>query len=491
MRSEAAVALFCVTFGSVLAMAAAMSLAAWLIRCSRRKWLWTAAQCGFLLLLITPLDELAWQAYSMLRGSVPDALLIPSWSLLLVIPLVGCVLNAVYGRKGVLRAVGGVATVLAPLLPLAVLDYGRAYWSAQPIGVQARSKSPGPPAARRVVWLVFDGFDQRLGFEARPASIELPEFDRLRATSFYAADARPPAWDTPESMTSLLIGKRVAKFDPSLLREVPTIFTRSGVASAVVGWHLPYCAAIGHTLASCVEPTPAVLRPATIHGALERLWMDQYNRHWLITRFSREGKYRTPWFGWGARREQLAGFQFLRDQALAATADSSMGLVLLHLPTPHPHGIYDRRRNELSLARGVNYLDNLELADRTLGDVRAAMHMAGVERSTILVVSSDHPWRPDVWSKDARFTDEERELAKVGRTDRIPFLVHFPDAARPVAYSRTLESMVTADLILDMLAGVVATPEQVAAWMDRLAECLTPFSCAPYTRSSGQPPDIP
>ena len=467
VRSEAAVAMWAATLGSVLTMAAAMACAVWLIRRSGKKWLWTAAQCGFLVLLITPLEELAWQAYSVLRGSVPDAVLVTAWSLLLVVPLAGCVLNAVSGRKGVLRAAGGLASVLAPLLPLVVLDYGRAYWSAPAMTVQARSKSPGRAPERRVVWLVFDELDQRLAFEARPTSVELPELDRLRATSFYATNARSPAWDTPESMTSLLTGRRVGKFDPSLLRDTPTIFTRSGGASSVVGWHLPYCAAIGHTLASCSEPTPAVLRPATIEGALARLWKDQYERHWLVTRISSEGQFRTPWFGWGELRDQLAGFRFLRDRAVAAAADTSVSLVLLHLPIPHPHGIYDRRRNELSLARGNNYLDNLELADRTLGDIRAALRTAGIERNTILLVTSDHPWRPDVWSKDASFTGEERELAKAGRTDRIPFLVHFPGAARQLIYSRRLDTAGDRGPDPGHAGRRSRDPERNAAWMKR------------------------
>ena len=47
--------------------------------------------------------------------------------------------------------------------------------------------------------------------------------------------------------------------------------------------------------------------------------------------------------------------------------DQSIDFVFIHLPVPHPPGIYDRRAGH-QRPTGT-YIDNLALADRTLGDL--------------------------------------------------------------------------------------------------------------------------
>ena len=53
---------------------------------------------------------------------------------------------------------------------------------------------PGPvhEGQPRVVWIIFDEADYRMIFEQRPASLEMPEFDRLREESLSANNAISP-----------------------------------------------------------------------------------------------------------------------------------------------------------------------------------------------------------------------------------------------------------------------------------------------------------
>jgi hypothetical protein len=59
--------------------------------------------------------------------------------------------------------------------------------------------------------------------------------------------------------------------------------------------------------------------------------------------------------------------------------------VLLHLPIPHPNGIYDRHTGQLATA-GSSYIDNLALADRCLAGIRRTLVESGQWDSATVVV---------------------------------------------------------------------------------------------------------
>ena len=57
-------------------------------------------------------------------------------------------------------------------------------------------------------------------------------------------------------------------------------------------------------------------------------------------------------------------------RARAAVPDSNIGLALFHLAIPHPPAIYSRAKGTLTAEGHIGYLDNVALADRTLGKLR-------------------------------------------------------------------------------------------------------------------------
>jgi hypothetical protein len=492
IRSAPAVALFSATVANIVLLAGILAVAVWLIQRSANKTLLRIAECGFLILLLTPIEELAWLSYSRFRGHIPDLVLVSAWSLEMSAPLAACVLLLVHGRKRFLRMAGVIVTLAIPVLPVFMIDFVRAYWSA-PVYAERHprhSQAAAAPPAVRVVWIILDELDQRLVFEQRPTSIQLPELDRLRATSFFAKDARPAGPDTTEAILSLLFGKKVVSFDRTSARpvvfqngeratlgELETLFMRlgaAGIRSSVAGWYLPYCDAFAKTLETCDEPSPAALHSSSISETMISQWRNHRERHWLATRFSAEGQYRTPWYGWTERQEQLDGYRYLLKRGIEAATEPSNGLVLLHFPVPHPHGIYNRYRDELSLDRENSYVDNLELADRTIADIRRALNKAGLAERTILIVTSDHPWRPEIWKHDSAFTAEERSLAVGGRTNRIPFLVHLPGARDAFEYAPTLDVLATGDLISEILNGKADSSATIASWFEHRQSTHSP-----------------
>ena len=146
---------------------------------------------------------------------------------------------------------------------------------------------------------------------------------------------------------------------------------------------------------------------------------------------------------------------------------------MIHLPVPHPPGFYDRRRGVLSTRVSSTYVDNVALADRTLGELRHAIESSGLSSRTVVIVSADHGWRPG-WRSEPGWTAEEE--AAFGHRDNmgVPFLVQFPADASAVVYDRPLHTLITGRLILDTLAGRVTASSQIPAWVssDRAA-CKT------------------
>jgi len=130
--------------------------------------------------------------------------------------------------------------------------------------------SPVRDGQARVVWIIFDEADQRLGFEQRPANLQMPEFDRFRHESLYATNAYPPGTNTLESLPGLTTGQRILMASIKNARELaltladtgkvvlwedlPSVFDSAralGVNTALVGWHHPYDRVLGRSLNYC------------------------------------------------------------------------------------------------------------------------------------------------------------------------------------------------------------------------------------------------
>ena len=289
-------------------------------------------------------------------------------------------------------------------------------------------------AARRVLWIVYDEMDQRTTFDARPRDLRLPEFDRLRAESFAASSALPPADRTERSMPAFLTGLRVT--DARLVGRnqlrlqvegragafvwsgADTIFARAraaGVNTGLAGFFLPYCAMIGDSLTTCQwQPCVTCGRLTGVFGNSlgESMW--------------HQASELAPQYG---RRRHLAAFRTLQEASVALAADPSIGLALLHLPVPHEPGIYDRARSDFSIraAAGDPYTHNLALADRSLGQLRAAVDAAGLSARTTVMVFGDHGRRSHA---------DGESIAD----PRVPFLVKLAGQSQGVAYSSACRS---------------------------------------------------
>jgi hypothetical protein len=363
-----------------------------------------------------------------------------------------------------LRAVRRAALLAAPL---AILTLVHALWmflelAAGPVWRRAEPVplKRDPPSLRRVVWLVFEQLDQGLTFETRPAGLELPELDRLRREALYADAARPPAGTRDISMPALITGRPVVAVTTAGPHDLdltfadgktarwsthPSVFSRArafGYDTALIGWHLPYPRVLAGWL-GLADWRPSLAYELTRGDTLGEALFNQWQS--LVPPLHRRRVF--------AQRVAEVG-----DRALRTAMDGRFGLVLLHLPLPQPPGIYDRATGRLTwwnfTGAEAEYLDNLALVDRIVGDLRRGLDRARLLDRTWLVVSADR-WRPGARRDD-------------GQADhRVPFLLRAPEGGRTLHVDGAFSTLATHDLVLAILRGAVIDTAAAAEWLTR------------------------
>ena len=370
--------------------------------------------------------------------------------------------------------------VLLLCSPFAVVTFSKAVWlglDQTPGGASVKSTSnlenPSPAAqGGRVIWFLFDALDYRLAFEERSANLELPEFDRLRNEMFWATEARAPARVTGRSLPALLTGRLVSKAIPSGRAELmitfagakepvgwsqqPGIFSwtrEAGMGTALIGWYHPYCRVFADSLTWCAwMPFRAGKARYPILQS-----MGEFIRQATPPMF----RFNFPAFlqlndPQGGAEYHILTYRRTFDDAKRIVTDARYSLVLVHWPIPHGPFIYDRQRREFSTTPHPQegYLDNLFLADQTLGEMRRALETAGLWESTALLVSSDHPW------SGSKSIDGKRD-------PRIPFMLKLPGRHVTQTYDRVFNTVLTPELLWELLQGNLSAPEDVAEWLDR------------------------
>jgi hypothetical protein len=377
-------------------------------------------------------------------------------------------------------------TILLVLFPLLPIEIGTHVWHrfTQP-ELLSKSGKPFPPAPAgtpRVIWMIFDEMDQRIAFERTVPGLSLPQLDRLRKESFYATSALPPAKFTRESMISLVTGRTVKSVFPtasggvmlesaengssSLLAQEPTIFARLrslGLHSGLVGWFHPYCRLFGEDLDSCTSSSSAYNAPSRWRNYInglplrEALWK-QFIKATRVF-YSQEVEFAV------SRSKTVRRFGQQRSKAISLVKDTSLNLVFLHFSIPHPPGIYDLATNTVSSEKPPSYVGNFVLVDRIVGEVRQTLESAGLWDQSIVLLSSDHSLRLDIWvGEDPHAAEVSRLRSKTGRS--VPFLLKMPFEKRGLEYAQPFNTVISADLLLEIINGRVASSEGIARWLD-------------------------
>lgn len=156
-----------------------------------------------------------------------------------------------------------------------------------------------------------------------------------------------------------------------------------------------------------------------------------------------------------ATKEAAQRIQALVQQARVVAADPSLSLVFIHAQPPHAPHPYNRRKNDFSLANSPvrGYLDSLELADRTLGEIRSAMEEKSLWDSSDVLVSADHSYR------------SAHALDGHPRDRRVPFLLKLAGSRQASVYDGMFNTLVTRELISGILRNQIKTNDEAIAWI--------------------------
>jgi arylsulfatase A-like enzyme len=144
----------------------------------------------------------------------------------------------------------------------------------------------------------------------------------------------------------------------------------------------------------------------------------------------------------------------------------SASFTFLHMPVPHPPGIYDRKKAALTTGSS-SYIDNLALADQYLAHVRLVLEQRGEWDSTTIVVMGDHSWRTQlVWIKWDGWTREDQVASHgVQFDDRPAYIVKLPNQQQPARIDDRFEAIRTRALFDGIMSNRIKTPEDLAAWV--------------------------
>ena len=467
----------------------AAMLALWELGRRRRVQDKAILELVFLLSCIVPLGIASVAALPLLPfDAVPWVRRPLFWPLALLLGL-GPLTYAIRHPRGASRLLRGLFLYSWPVLAVILIQATRASLrfpaSAHADGPWAAPLGTSPRLAR-VVWIVFDELSQDVAFVNRPASLRLPNFDRLKAESFYASAAESPSDATLTSLPALILGTPVIdaqEAGPNALllelqsgtprvdwKSLPNVFDAArhmGYNTALAGWFHPYGRLLNRSLTKCYWTAdwqvPGIEEPSRPQSILAAMWG---RGRLLFVSLPLVGHLPGVHPGWYHREAKIDRFHSLLDEAQTMAADPSIGLTLIHLPAPHPPAIYNRSKHRFTATEPAGYLDSVALADDALGVLRHAIEAAGLWQRTALLVSSDHGWRTYHWRTTPEWTAEEQAASRQD-TMGVPFLLRLPGQTAGVRYDRHFNTVSSSRVITAILEGRLKDPAQIADAIER------------------------
>ena len=470
---------------NVLLLAAMFWVALALVRRLTRAHALNLARWAFLVVLIVPLNGMRQQFLSLSLDSVLALIGKSGFLILGLILALLLVFVLLRWHRSVIRA---AETIVLVLFPFVLVTFGQAVWSSikvyydvpfadyvdKPLAPLLTGRKISAP---RVLWLLFDGMDQRITFLERPRTVKLLEIDRLSSQALTANNAYPPASLTLLSMPSLITGRLISNAQPVGPNELmitfrdateavgwgtqPNVFSKArelGFNTAVVGWWHPYCRVIGDSLADCSwqgdvwDHMGRVDLEMTLSESILNLIPILLNTIPLTYRFQlpqRLGKALPIRLPERNREEHIKNYLSILKHAKEVVTNPDLGLILVHWPIPHSPYIYNRFKDDFTLDGDSSYFDNLALVDFTLGEIRSAMESADIWEKTSVLMTSDHWYR-------ARKIDH-----------RVPFVLKVADQKEPVAYDPAFNTVLIHDLVFALLRGEVSGVDSVVSWLDQ------------------------
>ena len=360
----------------------------------------------------------------------------------------------------------------------------------------------------RVLWIILDELSYRQLYEHRYPGLELPEFDRLASTSTVFTNVKPAGLFTQAVIPALIMGipdenigglnhdihvpysgyplsirngitHRWQRFDPQ-----DTVFhdaLADGYHTAVVGFYNPYCRILPGVLDRCywngavgfVDDIPAADSISqNLKLFLKVMLAPRLKLLHVMAELSGDDD---------SRQVHQQVYLDTAREADSILDDRSITFAMLHLPIPHPYGIYDRIQHKLSTST-TSYIDNLALTDLFLTHLREKLQANGTWDKTTLVIMGDHSWRVTYppgrgfgWSSVPNWTKEETIASDGKKFDPRPgYLVKLAGDSTPASIATPFDAARTRTLLDHLLDGSITTTPQLVAWASNSSDDHVP-----------------
>jgi hypothetical protein len=358
-----------------------------------------------------------------------------------------------------------------------------------PLHQTAASANTLQAAHPRIIWILFDELSYQQVYGKRFPGLHLPAFDSLASESTVFTHAVAAGNMTEIVMPSLMSGipidkihsfadgknliihrskeKRWAKFD-----QHETVFQdalNAGYITAVTGWYNPYCRILSDVLDRCtwvmngLVENKSMPRASILRNILQPILTSFLLLDRLHTFFTHEPKAVDFYAAL-----HIADYQELSASADRTLEDPSANFILLHMPVPHPGGIYNRTTRNFAIENS-SYIDNLALADSYLSHVRSLLESRGQWDSSVVVVMGDHSWRTTSWSAAPDWTHEEQIASDGGVFDARPaYIVKAPFQKTGVRIDMPFPAVDTRLMLDAFLHRQITSAETLYTWVERL-----------------------
>ena len=270
-------------------------------------------------------------------------------------------------------------------------------------------------------------------------------------------------------------GRRLSLQDPATekwktFNPHETVFQdalNEGYSTAVAGWYNPYCRILAKVLDRCFWtfqlPYPGDIVPG--QPLIKNILQPVVHRLNATASFLSTRSTVLPKNALEADLH-IKDYREVRSAGDAMLADGSANFLFLHIPVPHPWGIYNRQ-NEVLTSDGGSYIDNLALADRYLAHVRDLLQRRGEWDSSTVVIMGDHSWRTSfIWSKSGDWTPEDETASHSAEFDDRPaYMVKLPQQQQALRIDVPFKAIHTRSLLDALLAGQIHTGEDLNIWV--------------------------
>jgi hypothetical protein len=368
------------------------------------------------------------------------------------------------------------------------------FWQARALNLPRplRLQQPGvvgnaSTTKPRVIWILLDELSYQQVYERRFPGLDLPAFDSVarQATVFthvipagvYTRMVLPAllTGDTVDNVRASADGSQLSLHNPDTNQWRPfdpqqTIFQDAddrGYRTAVAGWYNPYCRILPGVLDQCVWISgnssfvglENVKPDASLPSDVVASWQGTVASA-LDTLHKNSAPPPMDW-------NHIADYRDLLAAGDRLLADPSLGFLLLHMPIPHPGGIYDRRTGAFGTP-GTSYIDNLALADRYLDHVHRLLEQRGDWDSATIVIMGDHSWRTKLlWDGSPGWTAEDEAASNGGQFDDRPaYIVKLPHQTQTARIDSPFAAVRTRALLQQILDGKIDSPAQLTAFAE-------------------------